>query len=186
MRNYAGDKNMSKPKKIEKKNGVTGRQNLLKTFTVDFTSDHGIRYKGQFTTSKLTIADLASLGVRKAQLNGGMHHDVDNPGMGVDVQTDDFNSMIAHLDMSLKEWPDWWDLNQITDGDLLALVFEEVVSHENSFLRRKRPTTEPEGLEQSDADGSSEAAGQSDSQGSDNDRVSSAVVDEEVQDALEP
>jgi hypothetical protein len=93
-------------------------------------------YKGKFVSKKLSIRDLAVLGVRKAQLNGGMHHDQENPGHGVDVQTDEFNNMVAHLELSILEAPKWWNLDEITDIDLVAKVYREVIEFENKFLGR--------------------------------------------------
>lgn len=171
--------------KLVAKNGVTARQNLLKTFSIDHTSEEGVRYVGKFTTKKLSISDISSLGVRKAQLNAGMHHDPMNPGMGVDAQTDDFNTMIAHLDIALKESPEWWDLDNITDADLLAAVFEEVVSHENSFLATRRKRSEHSAA-RDDAVVDGEEMGAIDLSETDGDGTASEMVEQEVQAALEP
>lgn len=170
--------------KLGAKNGVTARQKLLKTFTVDYTSVvDDVRYTGKFTTKKLSIADLATLGVRKAQLNGGMHHDTQNPGMGVDAQTDDFNSMIAHLDLAIQEAPTWWKLDDISDADLVSLVFQEVVAHENSFLRSRGPRS---GSEDAVDVGTGQAVGKDDQEEAGTSRVVGALVEQEVQSALEP
>lgn len=178
---------MNEPKKLSVKNGVTARQKLLKVFVVDYTSDvDDVRYKGQFTTKKLSIADLSTIGVRKAQLNAGMHHDPENPGMGVDAQTDDFNSMIAHLDLALQEFPEWWDLSKISDGDLLAKVFEEVVSHENSFRLSRRSVSESSEEGGSGDVGTSPTVGEGDQEEAKHDGAAGSMVDEEVSTALEP
>lgn len=158
---------------------MKARQELTKTFSIDYNSEQdGIRYKGSFTIKKLSIRDLAALGVRKAQLNGGMHFTEATPGRGVDEQTDDFNNMIAHLEISIKDAPSWWNLDQITDVELLGIVFKEVIGFEQSFLARKS-SRKKSGL---------------DSQGSGASTVSEAntagspskVVGEEVQASLEP
>jgi hypothetical protein len=118
---------------------TNARQKLLSTFSIDHDSKmDGRRYIGQFTTKKLTIRDMAALGVRKAQLNGGLHYDAGNPGHGVDEQTDEFNSMIAHLELSLVQKPEWWKLDDITDIELVGLIYKEVLSFENTFLGRGR------------------------------------------------
>lgn len=114
------------------------RQDLMKTFTIDYASAQDqVRYIGKFTIKKLGIYDIGALGVRKSQLNGGMHHDEENPGRGVDANTDDFNNMIAHLELSIKEAPEWWNLSNITDVGLLGAVFKEVIDFEQTFLSRK-------------------------------------------------
>lgn len=170
---------------MKAKNGVAARQKLLKTFHVDHTSEiDGVRYYGDFVTKKLSIADLASIGVRKSQLNGGMYFDANNPGMGVNPQTDDFNAMIAHLEVALQSWPQWWDLDTITDTDLLAVVFEEVMSHENSFRGFGRSGEAAESDRGSA--GSGEGTSEGDPQESAARRVAGEMVGEEVQSALEP
>lgn len=159
------------------------RQKFTNTFSIDFHSKaDDQRYFGNFTCKKLSISDVTTLGVRKAQLNGGMHHDSDNPGMGVDAQTDEFNSMIAHLEVSLVAKPQWWDFEKISDFDLIAKVFEEVVSFETSFLRSGDTEGTSERVDVGDGEGNSESR----TQGSDNTGVHSPVVVSEVQAALEP
>ena len=170
---------MQKPKMIAK-NGVAARQHLLHTFLIDYQSEQDDM---EYTTKKMSISDMAALGVRKTELNGGYHHSPDQPGMGVPAETDDFNSMIAHLEIALQDFPVWWDLDAISDVELLGKVFQEVISHENSFLDRKRRAA---ALESSKSDGS----GETDRQGSDNESgargVAREMVDEKVQAALEP
>lgn len=158
---------------------MKARQELTKTFTVDYHSEQdGMRYKGSFTIQKLGIRALAALGVRKAQLNGGMHYDEMNPGRGVDEQTDDFNNMIAHFELSIKESPEWWNLDQITDVELLGIVFKEVIDFEQSFLSRKTSR------KKSGRDG--EGSGQTNLQEADTGGTARQVVGEKVQTALEP
>jgi len=94
-----------------------------------------ILYEGQFTTRKMSIKDMASIGVRKVQLNGGYHHDENKPGFGIDAQTDWMNSMIAHLEVSIIQAPMWFKVEDIIDGQLLGKIFEQVMEFENSFFR---------------------------------------------------
>ena len=167
---------------IKNISGSKYRQKMLHTFTVDFDSEVDDRtYKGSFTTKKMSILDLASLGVRKSQLNGAMHHDENNPGTGVDSNTDEFNNMVAHLELSLIEKPDWWKLDEISDINLIIKVYEEVLEFENTFLRSKRQPDEGNGSVDS-----SEKDSSADIQKADITRVSNDVVDEKVQAALEP
>ncbi len=158
---------------------MKARQDLTKTFTIDYNSEQdGMRYKGTFTIKKLSIRDLAALGVRKAQLNGGMYYNDSTPGRGVDEQTDDFNNMIAHLELSIKDSPDWWNLDQITDVELLGFVFKEVMDFENTFLARK--------ASRKIAGGNGNGSSQADLQEANTAGGPRSVVVEEVQTALEP
>lgn len=155
---------------------VNARQKLLHNFSVDYKSDaDDRRYVGDFTTKKLAIRDLAALGVRKAQLNGGYHHDSENPGKGVDEQTDEFNAMIAHLELALVKFPQWWNMDEITDVSLIGHIYKEVISFENKF----RGSGGVSG-------GESEGSGPAETPEADTDGSSGPVVDPEVQASLEP
>ena len=158
---------------------MKARQDLTKTFSIDYMSEQdGMRYKGSFTIKKLSIRDIAALGVRKAQLNGGMHYDESNPGRGVDEQTDDFNNMIAHLELSIKDSPEWWNLDNVTDVDLMGHVFKEVIAFEQSFLSRKAGAAK--------SGGNGNRGGKTDASETNTAGSVKQVVGEEVQAALEP
>lgn len=152
---------------------------LLHTFNVSVLTDYR-RYTGSFTTKKLSVRDFAQLGVRKVQLNGGLHFNPEMAGHGVDKATDELNTMIAHLELALVEYPEWWNLDELTDLTVLSEVYGEVISFENSFLGRRK-TSGDKG-----AGGSSEADSTS-AQSEANDAGPVAqVVGSEVQSALEP
>lgn len=160
---------------------VKGTQKTLHTFSIDYKSDlDDKRYIGDFTCRKLTIADLSALGVRKAQLNGGMHYDVDNPGRGVDFDTDFLNNMLAHLEIVLVKTPAWWKLNEIADFGLVAAVHSEVDSFEASFRNRQRA-----GSDNGSGRGS-EGNSEGTVQEADEASTARSLVDREVQAALEP
>lgn len=154
------------------------RQKITKVFHIDYTSEiDDARYQGAFTTKKLSIQTRAKMGVVKAQLSGGMHYDSERPGYGIDSTTDDFNAILAHITVALTDTPNWWNLDDIGDLNIIYEVYKEVAEHENSF--RKRAEKQEAG-----ADGqgdSSSADRQSDGSG-----AVSTVVDKEVQSALEP
>jgi len=155
------------------------KNSLTKTFSIDFTSElEDRRYQGTFTVKKLGIREMGALGVRKSQLNGGMYFDSENPGRGVDEETDNFNNMIAHLEIAIKVAPDWWNLDKITDPSLVGKVFQEVLEFENSFLRRASDRKTNNGI----STGSSET----DVSKADANRGTVALVGKEVQSALEP
>lgn len=152
------------------------KKELMHTFYIDYESEQdACRYKGQFTIKKLSVRDLGLLSVRKNQMNGGMYYDPSLPGQGLDAATDEFNHMFAHLEFSIKSAPEWWDLDQITDVDLVGKVFKEVVEFEQSFLSRR-----------SDYRGRSKARSKKAVQEPNSDRVPADLVEEEVQAALEP
>ena len=152
---------------------------LTKTVHIDFVSDvDDVRYQGNFTIKKLNIRDLAAVGVRKAQLNGGMYYDSDNPGRGVDEQTDSFNNMVAHLELAIKQAPSWWDLDKLSDMQLVGRVFKEVIEFENSFLRRA--------IDRAANNGLGAGGGEEDISSANTGAGPRAMVGSEVQAALEP
>jgi hypothetical protein len=119
--------------------------------------------EGQFTTKKLSIRDMAQVGVRKAQLAGGMHcvrDDSGNPtGQGIDEETDYANHMIAHLETALIQKPIWFNLGEIWDLGLVKEVFSKVMTFENSFKSTYGGTAGPSGVGQA---GSSAPGAQAD------------------------
>lgn len=92
-------------------------------------------YEGQFTCKKLSVMELSRLGVRKTQLNGGFHYDEEHPGQGVEEHIDSMNSMVAHLEVALVQYPIWFNLDQLIDPMILNLVYKEVAKFENNFFR---------------------------------------------------
>jgi hypothetical protein len=109
---------------------------LLNTFSVEINSDDGQRYVGTFTSKKLTIRDITQLGVRRTQLCGGLTFSPETPGHGIDADTYNLNSMVAHLELAVVDAPDWWDFDKITDLTVMSEVYKEVVSFENNFPGR--------------------------------------------------
>jgi hypothetical protein len=159
------------------------KKDNIKTFSIDYESDiDNYHYRGKFTCKKLSIKDLSALGVRKAQLNGGFHYDAGNPGRGVDEQTDEMNNMVAHLELAIVDAPAWWDLDKITDLDLIAEVYKEVAEFEYSFLGRsnRQSSSDSESGDSSEAN-SGQTQERSESEGS-----SGPMVVEEVQSSTEP
>lgn len=152
---------------------------LFHTFNVDVLTDRR-RYVGVFTTKKLSIRDLTQLGVRKVQLNGGMHFDAATPGQGIDEGTDELNTMIAHLSLAVTEAPEWWNLDDLTDLSVLTSVYKEVISFENSFLGRGK-APQGAGSGGSSQEDSKEAQGEADASG-----TPQQVVGGQVQASLEP
>lgn len=153
------------------------RQQQTKDFKIDYTSNvDNKRYFGTFTSKKLTMMDIVAFGTRKAQLCGGLHYDASSPGHGIDYTTDQLSSQIAHLEIAIVSAPPWWNVNDIADSRLMALVYKEVISFENSFHRNDR--------EESNA--GSEGNSSSEAQVSDEYGGPRPVVAAKVQAALEP
>lgn len=161
-------------------NGIVTSDENLKTFSINYKSKKDNQtYQGEFTVRRLSIADIASLGVRKAQLNGAMHYNPETPGCGVDVDTDEFNGVIAHLQIVMVKHPDWWDLNKVNDLGVMYAVYEEVMKFERYFL--ERASEESTG---NDEDG--QTTGNSTDEESNDIGTVTKVVGGEVQASLDP
>lgn len=149
------------------------------TFSVDIKTPQQ-RYEGTFTVKKLTVRDLAAMGVRRVQLNGGLHYDPENPGKGIDSMTNEFNAIFAHLEFAVIDAPKWWDLDALTDMAVVSAVYQEVLDFEAKFLGYgKDPSDNQQG--RSSQDDSSSAQSEAD-----DDRHAPQLVGKEVQSALEP
>lgn len=154
------------------------------TFTVDIKSEvDDTHYRGNFTVKRLSVADNSALRLRKTQLCGGYYcvRDEDgNPtGKGMDAEAELNNFAIAYLEIAIQKGsaPAWWDLDEISDEDVLFKVFKEAWAWENSFRNRgKKPNPSP-GSE-----------GNSEKEHSETDRGSTPkkMVDKQVQASLEP
>ena len=154
---------------------------LTHTFNVDFYSEASQRrYAGTFTTKKLTIRDMTRVGVRKVQLCGGLSYDPVHPGQGLDFATFQINGMIAHLEIALTEYPKWWNMDELTDIEVMSKVFEEVIAFENNFPGRGSASAEG-GHKRGGAGSGETQEGGSDSAGN-----APQVVGGEVQASLEP
>jgi hypothetical protein len=148
------------------------------TFFLRHTSEFsGLHYEGQFACRKMALRDFARIGVRKTQLNGGFHHDLNNPGCGISEDVDTLNNMIAHLEIALIQWPTWWNLDECDDPDLLKVIFNNCVTFENSFLS-KRDESQPGGSVPHDSSGAGSESG--------SDGSVEEVGGSQVQSSLEP
>ena len=130
--------------------------NKTKIFHVDLTSDDtGEHFQGQFTTKKLSIMDQTLVARRKSELGGGLYCDRDdngNPtGRGISDNTEMLNYMLALCEVAVIQAPEWWNVKDVSDEDLLYVVFKEVTDYQNSFRKRPRGSSSKD-----DADGSSE------------------------------
>lgn len=96
-----------------------------KTVFVEFKSEvDGRTYNGDFTFKRLTIGDIARVGVERARLNNGL---------AVDETTDRLNEMFAALRFAVVKAPDWWKPEDLFDGRLLVHVHERYMEFASSF-----------------------------------------------------
>ena len=158
-----------------------------KTFNVKYKSpETGQIVEGTFTTKRLSIRDRSEIGRRRSQLAGGMYcvrDDEGNPtGQGLDEETDYLNAMIAHLEVSLVQKPQWWDLQEISDLGLVREVYQQVGEFESSFFRLGQKDGGPEG---GGRDGVGAENGSSEPAATGSGDVPTPVVGEEVQAALD-
>lgn len=159
----------------------------LHTFTISYHSDiDDTDYDGQFTSRRMSMMDRSKISVRKAQLNGGYYCVRDEKGvptgMGIDEETEFMNYALAYLETVILQKPAWWDLQQITDNQVMLKVFEEAMKFENSF-RDRGATNNGEGEKGSvpGSQGSSAAQPQKSNDGS----APKKVVDEKVSASLD-
>jgi len=112
-----------------------------KTFQIDAVDDTGVRRVGTFTVKKLSIRDRAKIATKRSQLGDGMYcvrDDKGDPtGRGIDEDSDMLNSMIAYLEVSLIQKPDWWNLDVLGDLDLARKVYGEAMDFEMTFFRSR-------------------------------------------------
>jgi hypothetical protein len=132
-------------------------------------------YTGTFTSKKLSVKDRMQISTARTRLNGGYHHDPEQPGVGVDATTDSVNYMLAQLEVSLVDTPSWWNLTEIGDLELVTKVFTEVATFENSFRNRGR-----------DDQRGSQEGGQTSGPEAHASRAVKSVVADEVSASLEP
>lgn len=149
------------------------------TFSVDIKTPNQ-RYEGTFTVKKLSVREIAQMGVRRIQMNGGLHYDPSNPGKGLDPMTDEFNAVFAHLELAIVKSPDWWDLDELADFAVVSAVYQEVLDFEARFLGYGKDASN-KGPGRSSEDNSSAAQSEAD-----DDRHAPELVGEDVQSALEP
>ncbi len=157
----------------------------LHTFSINYTSEiDGKDYIGQFTCRKQSILDQTRITKKKSDLCGGMYcvRDLEgNPtGQGIDEYSESFGFALATLQTVLVSKPEWWDLDSISDQELIFKVFSEVSDFENSFRRRGRSQNRDEGN-----NGSSEEGSEKEHKETVNDSLPKKVVDEQVQAALD-
>ncbi len=148
---------------------------------VDSESDD-CTYEGDFTIKRQGLMDYSRQQLRKLELNGGHHFVSKDPGAGVPAGMEYINEMISTLEVAIVKAPDWWNLEEISDLDVLQAVHKEVTAFEETFLNRKRSQDSSSG--ERVGDGSADSGPQ---RGESNTTDSSdAMVGKEVPPALQP
>lgn len=153
--------------------------NNTHTFSVDIKTPRR-KYEGTFTIKKLSVREIAQMGVRRVQMNGGLHYDSSNPGKGLDPMTDEFNAVFAHLELAIVKYPDWWDLDELADFSVVSAVYQEVLDFESRFLGYGKDASDKGQGRSSEADSTSSK------NEADTDRHAPELVGSEVQSSLEP
>jgi len=134
-------------------------QAKTKTFHISHKSEiDGQVYDGTFTTKKMTIGDVASVGVLKAQLAQGSPHDPVT-GRGVDRTTNMIHEMMAHCSVALIQKPEWFIPEDLIDAELLEVVYKEVLGFETSFRVRRDERPESDGSGETPSPEKSEGGG---------------------------
>lgn len=107
-------------------------RNRAYTFAFEYAAKSGKRYAGTFTNRVPDIRTKMMIGTLRAQMTGGQ------PTNSLDTETFNVSLMVAHMTYSLDEnRPDWAkDLRNLDDVDVVYALFEEVSSHESTFLGR--------------------------------------------------
>jgi hypothetical protein len=109
---------------------IVGLPASQKVFHVDYTDPETSRqYGGDFTVKRLNIGDMRQVGIRRAQLNGGLSEE------SLDRNISYVNAMLAHLEIALVKTPDWWKPQEMYNADVVADVYQEVMLFEETFRR---------------------------------------------------
>lgn len=96
-----------------------------KTFHFEYTSpEDGKLYAGQFRCQRPNIGAVGQLGVIKARLNGG-----ERVGAAIDF----LHEMLAYLQVTLTETPEWWTPEEFFDAHLLRQMYDYVRHWEDNF-----------------------------------------------------
>lgn len=85
-------------------------------------------YVGTFKFHHPTVMENMRIGVVKSQLLGGLTN--------VDVLTDNIAHMVATLSVVLDSKPDWFDVENMYDYELLEIVYDKYAEWYNSFRKR--------------------------------------------------
>lgn len=97
-----------------------------KTFNVNYHSKaEGKWYTGMFTAKRPTIMQSMQIEGIKSTILGGKYYDPRNPGCGVSPEMSAMAEMMAFLQVTVTQSPDWWEggVGDFSDPDLLYEIF---------------------------------------------------------------
>jgi len=101
---------------------------LERTFQVNYFSEsEGRQYDGTFVVRRPNIRQQARITARHSEILGGFYYDPDNPGFGVPVDMDILAEMMAFLDMTVIEGPEWFQSDDMFDPGLIYAIYGEAV-----------------------------------------------------------
>lgn len=162
------------------------------TFTVDFTSDlSGERYVGVFTVRKQTIGDTIKIGVLRAQYLAGFSvpeirsldttKNYGSPEVAatqakntVDALTGYLAVVQSHCNVCLEQKPDWFNFDSLSEIDVIIHIYNKIYEFEETFFRRGEGDI-----------GGRQAGGGTQHQGNAVVGQPTAVVDKQVQAAMD-
>lgn len=92
-----------------------------------------LSYKGDFVCKIPSAKDQSAIAKHKAYLNGGFDD-------GLDVGTKNLHHMISYLRYTLKEFPKWWEDNdlgyELYDVNVIETVYGFVLEFEQSWMEK--------------------------------------------------
>ena len=90
-------------------------------------------YKGEFVCKIPSAKDQSAIAKHKAYLNGGFED-------GLDVGTRNLHHMISYLRYTLKEFPKWWEDNdlgyELYDVNVIETVYGYVLEFEQNWMKK--------------------------------------------------
>lgn len=106
---------------------VQAGKKRIHTVQIDL-SDIDPEYVGTFKFHHPTVIERMQIGVMKSKLLDGLEG-------RVDLITDNIAHMTATLENVLDSSPDWFNVNNVFDYEVLDTVYEEYINWYNSFRR---------------------------------------------------
>lgn len=123
---------MDNEKQLQQDEILSGLVNIEKrTYSFNKTYEFfGKKLQGTFVAKYMSISDRMRIGVIRAKLLDGA------PNNTLDTLADDIAYMISYLQVSLVEFPKWWNYDYMTmedDYDKMKEVYMEVYNFNKSF-----------------------------------------------------
>lgn len=97
---------------------------------------NGVDKTGIFVARIPTISQRIQIGVLRARMLGGITSD------SVDKFTDDLAFMVAYLQVTIKNYPSWWSIENMDDVTAIREMFNKVTDWVNSFQRKSKQHTD--------------------------------------------